>query len=75
MIVTRWKMPVVVNDEGIRFSIGSPEEAINWLRHELDGQGHASHGALEACEAACAGKVPVEHARYAVERAARNRFH
>jgi hypothetical protein len=73
MIVTRWEMPIVVCDDGLRFSIGSPEEAITWLRHERADE--ARRFAIEACEAARVGKLPAEQAREAVEKAAKIAVH
>ncbi len=72
MIVTRWEMQSCVHD-GPRCPIGSPEEAIRWLRHERADE--ARHLVIEACEAARVGKLPAEQAREAVEKAAKSAVH
>jgi hypothetical protein len=67
MLVTRWETPVVVSDHGIRYSIGSAEEAMTWLMHERKHASREGRGAWEACKAARDGKLPAEEAKYAVE--------
>nr|WP_256386164.1 DUF982 domain-containing protein [Neorhizobium sp. T25_13] len=68
-------MPVVVDDRGIRYSIASAEEAMNWLMHERKQTSQKGRSAWEACQAARNGELAPEEARSAVEQVAKGTLH
>ena len=70
MLVHRWKKPLVVSDSRIRITVGSPEEAMNWLTHEPNHNSDKWQGAWSACLAAIEGRMPADEARSAVQRVA-----
>lgn len=70
MLVTRWSKPLVIHDEGLRISVGSAEEAINWLTHEPHQDTEKWRKALRKCWAAIKGNLPPDAARSAVRLAA-----
>ncbi|HEV7436129.1 MAG TPA: DUF982 domain-containing protein [Pseudorhizobium sp.] len=69
MLVARWDTPVVIEDEGLRISVGSPEEALTWLSHAPNRRSGTWQRAWRACVAAKERKVPPEDAKAAVEQA------
>ncbi|TCV60025.1 DUF982 domain-containing protein [Neorhizobium sp. S3-V5DH] len=73
MLVTRWKTPVVINDRGIRITLTSPEEAINWLAHERDQRSSKWRHAWQTCRAVHEGRLPADEARSAVQLVAHGR--
>lgn len=75
MPVTRWETPLVFEDGELRITVGSAEEALTWLKHEPDLDSSTRRHAWRACRAAHEGKLPVEQARSAVQRAVESTHH
>ena len=73
MLVNRWKQPVVIQENGIRITLTSAEEAINWLSHERDQKNDNWRHAWQTCPAVYEGRLPADEARSAVQLAALSR--
>lgn len=70
MLATRWKNPLILEDRGLRITLGSAEEAMNWLIHEPDQRSERWKHAWQTCRAVHEGRLPPEEARSAVRLAA-----
>ncbi|MEQ1407749.1 DUF982 domain-containing protein [Neorhizobium sp. Rsf11] len=75
MLVNRWEKPVVFDDDGLRITIGSPEEAMTWLSQASNRDRDSFRKAWRKCLAAREGRLPADEARPAVERAVESTRH
>ena len=75
MLITRWETPVVFEDDGLRITIGSPEEAMTWLSHASNRDRSIFRKAWKTCLAARDGRLPADEARPIVEQAVESTRH
>ncbi|WP_370651207.1 DUF982 domain-containing protein [Neorhizobium galegae] len=75
MLVNRWGKPLVLERDGLRVTITSAEEGVNWLAHEPGQANQAWKHAWQTCRAVHEGRLPSEEARSAVLLAAANSRH
>jgi Protein of unknown function (DUF982) len=66
MLVHRWKKPLVIKADGLKFVIGSAEEAMNWLQHQPEKATSKWRQAWEACKAVVEERLNSEKARSVV---------
>ena len=66
MLVHRWKKPLIVKDDGLKFVIGSPEEAMTWLIHQPRKASSKFRRAWEACRAVVDERLNSESSRSVV---------
>ncbi|TKT67114.1 DUF982 domain-containing protein [Rhizobium sp. LC145] len=75
MLVTRWDKPIVFEDDGLRISVGSPEEALTWLSHTPNQTSRSWRHAWKTCVAVQEGRRSPDDAKVAVEQAVSSTRH
>jgi hypothetical protein len=75
LLNSRWKEPVLIESYGLRITVASAEEAVNWLIHEPNRTWPVWLHAWRTCRAVHEGKLPPEKARTALVQAARETRH
>ncbi|MCQ1768096.1 DUF982 domain-containing protein [Neorhizobium galegae] len=58
MLVNRWGKPLVLERDGLRVTITSAEEGVNWLAHEPGQANQAWKHAWQTCRAVHEGRLP-----------------
>ncbi|MGR9170648.1 MULTISPECIES: DUF982 domain-containing protein [Rhizobium] len=67
MLATRWKKPLILEKAGLRITLTSAEEAMNWLLHEPNQHRGSWRHAWHTCRAVHEGRLPANQARSAVQ--------